>query len=480
MPEPGGRDLFRAESLERLSSPERLDELLRLADRRSWLPLSALGGLVLLALVWAVFGRVPLHVEGRGVLVHPRTVVELQAPGAGRLIELDLRTGQHVRAGDVLGRLALPDVETQLALQRDKAAELEAQSRRAAVLRGERASLEQGSRTLRASLEHQIADLQRLADELKHGRLQSIAEEEQAVEQRVAIARELAQSLEARLPGQRQLHVDGVLSRRDLDLAEQEHMESLTRQFALEADLRRLRTERLEAEERHLDQRERIAELTFQLQDLAVQSKELEQEHLESAGSYDQQVAEVHREIARLEQRRRVEGRIVAEHAGRILELSAAVGQLVEPGDRLGALEAFQPGRRLECLGYFTVRDGKRLKPGTMEIQVTPDTVERRRHGSIRGTVVAVSPLPITLAETVSVVGNTAVAELLTAGGRLIEVRAELQEDAGTPSGYAWTSSRGPELEVSAGTTAAVRVAVERRRPIGFVLPFLREVTGVE
>lgn len=45
------KQIFREESLERLSSPERLDRLMQIVDRRDWLPLSTLGALVVAAIV---------------------------------------------------------------------------------------------------------------------------------------------------------------------------------------------------------------------------------------------------------------------------------------------------------------------------------------------------------------------------------------------------------------------------------------------
>ena len=51
---------------------------------------------------------------------------------------------------------------------------------------------------------------------------------------------------------------------------------------------------------------------------------------------------------------------------------------------------------------------------------------------------------------------------------------------AETPSKLAWSSSRGPEHGVSAGTATTARVSVERRRPITFVLPYLRTLFGID
>lgn len=63
--------IFRRESLERLSSPEQLDQLMQVVNSRSWLALGALGALVSLAVGWSIWGRIPIMAAGKGILVHP-------------------------------------------------------------------------------------------------------------------------------------------------------------------------------------------------------------------------------------------------------------------------------------------------------------------------------------------------------------------------------------------------------------------------
>jgi len=89
------RHLFRQESLERLSSPERLDELMRLVDLRAWLPLATIGALLGLGLLWSLLGRIPVTVKGQGLLVRSeQSTAELVA-----LLRFDNRYRGQFRAG---------------------------------------------------------------------------------------------------------------------------------------------------------------------------------------------------------------------------------------------------------------------------------------------------------------------------------------------------------------------------------------------
>ncbi|MBC6474214.1 MAG: hypothetical protein GDA48_16540 [Hormoscilla sp. GM102CHS1] len=60
-----------------------------------------------------------------------------------------------------------------------------------------------------------------------------------------------------------------------------------------------------------------------------------------------------------------------------------------------------------------------------------------------------------------------------------VEVMARLQPDSNTSTGYKWSSSAGPDLDITTGTTTIARVTVEERSPLSFVLPIIREWTGI-
>ncbi len=134
----------------------------------------------------------------------------------------------------------------------------------------------------------------------------------------------------------------------------------------------------------------------------------------------------------------------------------------------------------LEGLVYFTVRQGKRLRiDAHPRALITPDTVERQRFGGLVGTVRRVSRFPVSLNEVESQIGNRELAELLIQDGYRVQVLVEL-EPGEQPGEYLWSSAKDPDVELSVGTTTTARIAVERRQPITFVLPFLKKMMGVD
>ena len=55
--------LFRKAALERLSSPEQLDQLMQITNSKGWVALIALAAILVAALLWAIFGRIPTSVS---------------------------------------------------------------------------------------------------------------------------------------------------------------------------------------------------------------------------------------------------------------------------------------------------------------------------------------------------------------------------------------------------------------------------------
>ncbi|NIS83195.1 MAG: hypothetical protein GTO14_24005 [Anaerolineales bacterium] len=60
--------LFRRKALEKLASPERLDQLMSITTVRGWLALLALGSLIVAIGIWGFFAKIPTTISGEGIL----------------------------------------------------------------------------------------------------------------------------------------------------------------------------------------------------------------------------------------------------------------------------------------------------------------------------------------------------------------------------------------------------------------------------
>ena len=109
--------LFRKNALDALSSPEQLDQPLELLRPSYWLLLISLLGFSLSILLWSIFGRLPVRIEGRGVLVRTENLQWIQSEINGRIKEFKVNVGDCIKQGTPL---AVID-PVQLELEQQKA-----------------------------------------------------------------------------------------------------------------------------------------------------------------------------------------------------------------------------------------------------------------------------------------------------------------------------------------------------------------------
>jgi hypothetical protein len=100
------KSLFREEAMEQMSSPDELDRLMRVTDPKGWLALIALLALVAAAVVWGVFGSVPVQVSGdKGVLLAGDSRSQAVSQTSGLVTDVRVEIGDHVKEGQVLARV---------------------------------------------------------------------------------------------------------------------------------------------------------------------------------------------------------------------------------------------------------------------------------------------------------------------------------------------------------------------------------------
>ena len=472
------KKIFRTKALERLSSPEELDQVLQIVTRKSWIPLASLGGLLLIAIWWSISGQIPVTVEGVGLLVYPRQIVSFQLPASGQVVDLTVKVGDFVHKGQILGRINQPALQQNLDQERVRLVELQERNSKIVPLRDKKTDLEkQANERERRILKERIESVLHTAESQKAKNEVYFKKQQEALQQLREVKLTLDKHFKERYDSFESLRKDGIISNDAALNARQDYINNQVQIADLELQIHESELQQLRAEESFQQQLDLVANLQTQLRDLEIKAQEIDQQQLETNSATALQIQEVERTIARYEEDLRTKSQIVNEYTGRILEITASAGQIVSAGQRMGAIETEDPHGKLLAVGYFQVSDGKKIEPG-MDVRISPATVERERYGSILGKIVSVSPFPVTTEAITNVVGNAEVAQVLSAGGTKIEVFADLSTDPSSLSGYRWTSGKGPDIKITAGTTGGLRTTVEYRRPITFIIPILRRWSG--
>jgi HlyD family secretion protein len=159
-----------------------------------------------------------------------------------------------------------------------------------------------------------------------------------------------------------------------------------------------------------------------------------------------------------------------------VLELMVERGDVVTPGSPILSVEV--QSEELMAVLFVPASDGKRVQVG-MAARVSPSTVKKEEFGYLLGRVTWVAAFPSTSRGMVHLLGNEALVTKLMQDGPPIQVDVALERAPRTPTGYRWSSSRGPEGRISSGTLADGSVVVREDRPVSLVLPAVREKLGI-
>ncbi len=111
--------MFRKKALKKLSSPEQLDELIKVTTPRGWLALLALCAIVITIVLWGIFGRIPTKVMGPGVILRTGGVIDIPAQGRGPVtIAENTEVGSVIKAGQVVATISQVDLATQIEMDK--------------------------------------------------------------------------------------------------------------------------------------------------------------------------------------------------------------------------------------------------------------------------------------------------------------------------------------------------------------------------
>lgn len=417
------KGIFRETALARLSSPEQLDQLVQVTSPRAWIALAALGGLLLVALLWSLFGNLPSKVNGACILIRPGGVDEIVAPGSGWVSDISVEAGEQVRHGQMIARVERGENMEQIKSAEARLHELRAQAQRLRELNARNKAEEDAY----------------------------LASMETSLRARIGAAEEQARTLTHKIQNQEQLLAQGLITRQAL-LASRLELTQVRQAIDSSAnEIRQLGVRRLESGKRQ----------ETELSELALQINEAE------------------RTLASLMRGNDQSSLVFSPFSGRVLEVRLSEGSPVSAGTPILIMEQTGPAvSDLEAVIYLSPLDGKKVK-ANMDVQVAPSTVKQEEHGLMLGKVKSVADFPSSSEGMQRILKNPQLVQQLAAGAAPIAVQADLTPSSDTLSGYRWTSPDGPPTRIETGTLCTAHITLENRRPISLVIPVLRQKMGL-
>jgi HlyD family secretion protein len=414
------RNIFRQLSLERLSSPEQLDLILRVTNTQAWTALIAIFLLLATSVVWGYKGSVLTTAMGQGVIVRTGGVLNVVTRGGGLVLNINVKVGDKIKANQVVATIAQPVLAEKIRAMRQALTEALQEREHAFQVRTNSAKLQVDAlQRQRTNAELQINELEQQA---------KLSEEQISADE--------------------QLFTKGLITKQQA-LATKQKVVTIQDQIAgLRAQVKQ-----------------------FDAQEFSIQSQPQEDDV-----SMKSHISSLQRDLAAAEKELSMAENVVSPYGGQVLELKVYQGGTVSTGEPILSIQP--DARTLELVAYLPSIQAKDTKLG-MEVQVSPTTIKREEYGFMRGEVVYVADYPATPEAVMRNFENESLAKVLSSAGAVTEIRVALKIDANTPSGFQWSTSRGPAIMLSSGTICNVQIVTKRQKPITLVFPFMKDTLGL-
>jgi NHLM bacteriocin system secretion protein len=410
---------FRKSALEKLSTPEKLDQLIKVTGTKAWIALITIIVVIFTALLWSFMGTVKTKLDVIGVVLGG-DVHEVVATAQGQLVELKVAIGNKVKKGDIIATIRQPELFQQIEDAK-------------AVLSDRKFEMEKLT-----SYGNQGTQLQ--------GKIIS--------QTRVSIKGEIESENKKIVFLNNQLESENVLL--DKSLITKSQVANTKQQIEVSKNA----IERLKGQ---------IVETSNQQNDLGfdMQQKVILQ---------SQRIAEAERNLQFLTERYDNQRNIKSPYNGEVVEVLTDAGIVVSVGSPLFKLKNTIKTKQSQLRGilYIPSKDGKKIKKG-MEALIVPSTVQPQEYGFIKGKVTYVSDFPITQQGMLTSVKNDQLTKQLLVGGPLFEVYVDFEKDATSYSGYKWTSAKGPDIFLKEGTSCLGKITIKQEPPVTLVVPAFKK-----
>ncbi len=181
-------------------------------------------------------------------------------------------------------------------------------------------------------------------------------------------------------------------------------------------------------------------------------------------------VSEIDRQIASARHALELSEQVISPYDGEVLEIKMIPGSSVANAQPILSIQPNE--QNLQVLAYVPAALAKDVLSG-MDVEISPTNVKREEYGFLKGRVTYVADYPATPAAMMRNFENDTLVHTLDAGSAVTEVILELQPDASTATGFAWSSSRGPDQVLTSGTLCQVDVVTKHEHPVALLFPQL-------
>ncbi|MDN0197770.1 HlyD family efflux transporter periplasmic adaptor subunit [Streptomyces sp. S.PNR 29] len=157
--------------------------------------------------------------------------------------------------------------------------------------------------------------------------------------------------------------------------------------------------------------------------------------------------------------------------AGRISALAATVGQIIQTGANVAAVEKVAHTKDPLYATVYVPAENAASIPAHASVDLTVQSVPSQEYGVLRGHVKSVDRSAQSAQQISAFLGDSQLGEQFTKKGRPVAVTVRLDTSSATKSGYRWSSADGPPYALTSMTMATGSIRLADQRPVDWLLP---------
>lgn len=415
------KHLYRKQALQKVSSPEQLDQAMKITQPIGWVALIVVGLIILAGLIWGIWGSVGTKVNAMGMIIDRNGIFVVASPSLGQIKSLHVSIGDSVRAGEVIGKLEQHTLDQKL---------------------------QQAQEDLSDAVQLHSEVLQDTRNKLELNR-KLINQQRRETQKSMLVLDDKISFLKKKLKATKILFRDGVVTDQQV--------------FNVENNL-------IETRIQLMNDSNKVASLKTHWNELQSQVVTDTTESYQDVQKKENQVSEIRSAI-------KMNTNIISPYTGKVVEMMAYEGDIVSEGDPVVRINPV--GHRFQAVIFASPFGGQKVRPG-MSVQLSPSTVPKEEYGSILSKVISVSDIPASGRGLQALFHDQRLVSLVSKDGPPIQIVAQMERDPGTGR-LMWTSSNGPSrIAVSSGVLCTAEITVNEQRPISLVIPFLKKLTGIQ
>lgn len=406
--------VFRKTALDKLQSPDRLNEMVTIISSHSWLVLVGASIIIGFFVTWSIVGKLPTQITGNGILLMSGGVMDVSAISQGQISEVLVKPGDAVFEGDILVKVKQPDLELKYLNSKEHVRLLK--ERYESIKNFNDKDLAQKRNLLKQDAENKKKRIEK-----NHERIEFVKNQ---------------------IKSRTELLEQGLITNENLNQTKEMLFEIEQQNLLLSSELEQIELSIFEQEK----------QMEFELSKL------------------NGQIIDEEAALTEVKSKLDINSDIRCPYTGRVVELKVNPGKIIGAGNVILSIERIFTNEELEAIIYVPSNQGKKIKPD-MEVKISPSTIEVEKYGFIRGVVTQVSEYPASFEGMLNTLGNKELVATFFQGLPPLAVRVKLKKNLDTPSGFYWTSGNGPEAKVKSGTLCSAKIVVKNRRPISLIFP---------